>query len=178
MKIVDFGTWKIGIGTKKEIRQNREQADTWIVIPKNMLQRGKVPRNVIRAVEELTDTSAAAFDADDLSGIMGAESICRIGVGTGRGADMIRKAINNAVESRLFGARISKASGIVFRLAGDISLDDASKAASIIQEMTGYQYREDKVLGIKLKEDADIISSFAYDGRRKGQCRVTIIAAG
>ena len=69
-----------------------------------------------------------------------------------------------AVESPLLETTISGATHVIINVSGDITLADASDAASYVQELAG--------------DDVNIIFGAMYDESKTDSCTVTVIATG
>ena len=69
-----------------------------------------------------------------------------------------------AVESPLLETTISGASHVIINISGDITLADASDAASYVQELAG--------------DDVNIIFGAMYDESKSDSCTITVIATG
>jgi cell division protein FtsZ len=69
-----------------------------------------------------------------------------------------------AVESPLLETTVNGATDVIINISGDISLADASDAASFVQEQAG--------------EDVNIIFGAMYDDSNTDACDVTVIATG
>ena len=69
-----------------------------------------------------------------------------------------------AVESPLLETTISGATHVIINVSGDITLADASDAASYVQELAG--------------DDVNIIFGAMYDETKTDSCTITVIATG
>ncbi len=69
-----------------------------------------------------------------------------------------------AVESPLLETTISGATHVIINVSGDITLADASDAASYVQELAG--------------DEVNIIFGAMYDESQGDSCRITVIATG
>ena len=69
-----------------------------------------------------------------------------------------------AVESPLLETTVSGATDVIINISGDISLADASDAASYVQDQAG--------------DDVNIIFGAMYDDSNTDSCDVTVIATG
>jgi len=75
--------------------------------------------------------------------------LLHIGIGKGKGDDKAMEAVKMAVESPLLETTISGATHVIINISGDITLADASDAASYVQELAG--------------DDVNIIFGAMYD---------------
>ena len=92
------------------------------------------------------------------------KGIAHIGIGSGKGDDKASEAVKMAVESPLLDTTISGATHVIINVSGDISLADASDAASYVQELAG--------------DDVNIIFGAMYDETQTDTCTITVIATG
>lgn len=190
----DMGILTVGVVTKPfrfEAKARMENAiagidrikdnvDTLIVIPNDKLleivdRRTTMPDALKKAdevlqqaVQGITDLinvpSVINLDFADVQTVMKDKGIAHIGIGTGKGDDKASEAVKMAVESPLLETTISGASHVIINVSGDISLADASDAASYVQDLTG--------------EDVNIIFGAMYDANMNDTCNITIIATG
>ena len=158
----------------------KDNVDTLIVIPNDKLleivdRRTTMPDALKKAdevlqqaVQGITDLinvpSIINLDFADVQTVMKDKGIAHIGIGTGKGDDKANEAVKMAVESPLLETTISGATHVIVNVSGDISLADASDAASYVQELTG--------------SDVNIIFGAMYDANITDTCNVTIIATG
>ena len=84
--------------------------------------------------------------------------------GYGKGETKATDAVRMAVESPLLETTVNGATDVIINISGDISLADASDAASYVQEQAG--------------EDVNIIFGAMYDDSNTDACDVTVIATG
>ena len=73
-----------------------------------------------------------------------------------RGDDKAMEAVKMAVESPLLETTISGATHVIINISGDITLADASDAASYVQELAG--------------DDVNIIFGAMYDESKSDSC--------
>lgn len=162
------------------INKIKDNVDTLIVIPNDKLleivdRRTTMPDALKKAdevlqqaVQGITDLinvpSIINLDFADIQTVMKDKGIAHIGIGTGKGDDKASEAVKMAVESPLLETTISGATHVIVNVSGDISLADASDAASYVQELTG--------------SDINIIFGAMYDANITDTCNVTIIATG
>ncbi len=163
-----------GIGKIKEF------VDTLIVIPNDKLleivdRRTTMPEALKKAdevlqqsVQGITDLinrpAIINLDFADVQTVMKDKGIAHIGIGEGKGDDKALDAVKMAVESPLLETTISGATDVIVNVSGDITLADASDAASYVQEMCG--------------DDVNIIFGALYDENKNGNCTITVIATG
>ena len=163
-----------GIGKIKEV------VDTLIVIPNDKLleivdRRTTMPEALKKAdevlqqaVQGITDLinlpAIINLDFADVQTVMKDKGIAHIGIGDGKGDDKALDAVRMAVESPLLETTISGATDVIVNVSGDITLADASDAASYVQEMCG--------------DDVNIIFGALYDSNKSGTCTITVIATG
>ncbi len=162
------------------IEKIKDNVDTLIVIPNDKLleivdRRTTMPDALKKAdevlqqaVQGITDLinvpSVINLDFADVQTVMKDKGIAHIGIGTGKGDDKASEAVKMAVESPLLETTISGATHVIINVSGDISLADASDAASYVQELTG--------------DDVNIIFGAMYDANMTDTCNITIIATG
>ncbi len=163
-----------GIGKIKEF------VDTLIVIPNDKLleivdRRTTMPEALKKAdevlqqsVQGITDLinrpAIINLDFADVQTVMKDKGIAHIGIGEGKGDDKALDAVKMAVESPLLETTISGATDVIVNVSGDITLADASDAASYVQEMCG--------------DEVNIIFGALYDANKNGNCTITVIATG
>ena len=92
------------------------------------------------------------------------KGVAHIGIGYGKGETKATDAVRMAVESPLLETTVNGATDVIINISGDISLADASDAASYVQEQAG--------------EDVNIIFGAMYDDSNTDACDVTVIATG
>ena len=162
------------------IERIKDNVDTLIVIPNDKLleivdRRTTMPDALKKAdevlqqaVQGITDLinvpSVINLDFADIQTVMKDKGIAHIGIGSGKGDDKASEAVKMAVESPLLETTISGATHVIINVSGDISLADASDAASYVQELTG--------------DEVNIIFGAMYDANMTDTCNITIIATG
>ena len=162
------------------IEKIKDNVDTLIVIPNDKLleivdRRTTMPDALKKAdevlqqaVQGITDLinvpSVINLDFADIQTVMKDKGIAHIGIGSGKGDDKASEAVKMAVESPLLETTISGATHVIINVSGDISLADASDAASYVQELTG--------------DEVNIIFGAMYDANMTDTCNITIIATG
>ena len=162
------------------IERIKENVDTLIVIPNDKLleivdrrttmpealkKADEVLQQAVQGITDLINVPAVInLDFADVQTVMKDKGIAHIGIGEGKGDDKAMEAVKMAVESPLLETTISGATHVIINISGDITLADASDAASYVQELTG--------------EDANIIFGAMYDDTVADYCRITVIATG
>ena len=190
----DAGILTVGVVTKpfrfegktrmdnalRGIERLKESVDTLIVIPNDKLleivdRRTTMPESLKKAdevlqqaVQGITDLinvpGLINLDFADVQTVMTDKGIAHIGIGSAKGDDKAIEAVKQAVSSPLLETTIEGASHVIINISGDISLIDASEAASYVQELTG--------------EDANIIFGAMYDEQSQDEVTITVIATG
>lgn len=190
----DMGILTVGVVTKpfrfeararmvnalNGIERIKENVDTLIVIPNDKLleivdRRTTMPEALKKAdevlqqaVQGITDLinlpAIINLDFADIQTVMKDKGIAHIGIGEGKGDDKALEAVKMAVESPLLETTITGASHVIINVSGDISLADASDAASYVQDLAG--------------EEVNIIFGAMYDSNKSDTCNITVIATG
>lgn len=162
------------------IQKLKESVDTLIVIPNDKLleivdRRTSMPdalkkadevlQQAVQGITDLINLPALInLDFADVQTVMTDKGIAHIGIGEGKGDDKALDAVKQAVASPLLETTIVGASHVIINISGDISLVDASDAASYVQELAG--------------EDANIIFGAMYDDTFTDEAKITVIATG
>ena len=162
------------------IENIKENVDTLIVIPNDRLleimdRRTTLPEALKKAdevlqqsVQGITDLinvpSIINLDFADVQTVMRDKGVAHIGIGYGKGETKATDAVKMAVESALLETTVSGATDVIINISGDISLADASDAASYVQDQAG--------------DDVNIIFGAMYDDSNTDSCDVTVIATG
>ena len=190
----DMGILTVGVVTKPfrfeaKTRMNnaiggieriKDNVDTLIVIPNDKLleivdrrttmpdalkKADEVLQQAVQGITDLINLPAIInLDFADVQTVMKDKGIAHIGIGEGKGDDKASEAVKMAVESPLLETTISGASHVLVNVSGDITLADASDAASYVQELAG--------------DDVNIIFGAMYDDSKSDACTVTVIATG
>lgn len=190
----DMGILTVGVVTKpfrfeakarmvnalSGIEKIKDNVDTLIVIPNDKLleivdrrttmpdalkKADEVLQQAVQGITDLINVPAVInLDFADVQTVMKDKGIAHIGIGEGKGDDKASEAVKMAVESPLLETTISGASHVIINVSGDITLADASDAASYVQELAG--------------DDVNIIFGAMYDESRSDSCRITVIATG
>ena len=162
------------------IENIKENVDTLIVIPNDRLleimdRRTTLPEALKKAdevlqqsVQGITDLinvpSIINLDFADVQTVMRDKGVAHLGIGYGKGETKATDAVKMAVESPLLETTVSGATDVIINISGDISLADASDAASYVQDQAG--------------DDVNIIFGAMYDDSNTDSCDVTVIATG
>lgn len=190
----DMGILTVGVVTKpfrfeakarmvnalSGIEKIKDNVDTLIVIPNDKLleivdrrttmpdalkKADEVLQQAVQGITDLINVPAVInLDFADVQTVMKDKGIAHIGIGEGKGDDKASEAVKMAVESPLLETTISGASHVIINVSGDITLADASDAASYVQELAG--------------DDVNIIFGAMYDESKSDSCRITVIATG
>ena len=135
------------------IEKLKQNVDTLIVIPNDKLleivdRRTTMPEALAKAdevlqeaVQGITDLinlpALINLDFADVQTVMKDKGIAHIGIGDAKGDDKALEAVQKAVSSPLLETTIEGASHVIINISGDISLMDASDAASYVQNLAG-----------------------------------------
>ena len=190
----DMGILTVGVVTKpfrfeakarmvnalNGIERIKDNVDTLIVIPNDKLleivdrrttmpdalkKADEVLQQAVQGITDLINVPAVInLDFADVQTVMKDKGIAHIGIGDGKGDDKASEAVKMAVESPLLETTISGASHVIINVSGDITLADASDAASYVQELAG--------------DEVNIIFGAMYDESHSDSCRITVIATG
>ncbi|HKM04118.1 MAG TPA: cell division protein FtsZ [Lachnospiraceae bacterium] len=162
------------------IERLKESVDTLIVIPNDKLleivdrrttmpdalkKADEVLQQAVQGITDLINVPAVInLDFADVQTVMKDKGIAHIGIGIGKGDDKASEAVKMAVESPLLETTISGATHVIINVSGDITLSDASEAASYVQELAG--------------DEVNIIFGAMYDDSQMDTCTITVIATG
>lgn len=190
----DMGILTVGVVTKpfrfeakarminaiSGIERIKDNVDTLIVIPNDKLleivdrrttmpdalkKADEVLQQAVQGITDLINVPAVInLDFADIQTVMKDKGIAHIGIGSGKGDDKASEAVKMAVESPLLETNISGATHVIINVSGDITLADASDAASYVQELAG--------------DDVNIIFGAMYDESKSDMCSITVIATG
>ncbi len=190
----DMGILTVGVVTKpfrfeararminaiNGIEKIKDNVDTLIVIPNDKLleivdrrttmpdalkKADEVLQQAVQGITDLINVPAVInLDFADVQTVMKDKGIAHIGIGEGKGDDKASEAVKMAVESPLLETTISGATHVIINVSGDITLADASDAASYVQELAG--------------DEVNIIFGAMYDDTKCDSCRITVIATG
>lgn len=190
----DMGILTVGVVTKpfrfeakarmvnalNGIERIKDNVDTLIVIPNDKLleivdrrttmpdalkKADEVLQQAVQGITDLINVPAVInLDFADVQTVMKEKGIAHIGIGYGKGDDKASEAVKMAVESPLLETTISGATHVIINVSGDITLADASDAASYVQELAG--------------DEVNIIFGAMYDENKADSCTITVIATG
>ncbi len=190
----DMGILTVGVVTKpfrfeakarmvnalNGIERIKDNVDTLIVIPNDKLleivdrrttmpdalkKADEVLQQAVQGITDLINVPAVInLDFADVQTVMKEKGIAHIGIGYGKGDDKASEAVKMAVESPLLETTISGATHVIINVSGDITLADASDAASYVQELAG--------------DEVNIIFGAMYDANKGDSCTITVIATG
>lgn len=168
------------INAMSGIENLKENVDTLIVIPNDKLleivdrrttmpdalkKADEVLQQAVQGITDLINLPALInLDFADVATVMKDKGMAHIGIGRAKGDDKAVEAVKLAVASPLLDTTIAGASHVIINVSGDISLMDASDAASYVQELAG--------------DDANIIFGAKYDDTMVDEAAITVIATG
>lgn len=134
-------------------------------MPDALKKADEVLQQAVQGITDLINVPAVInLDFADVQTVMKDKGIAHIGIGTGKGDDKASEAVKMAVESPLLETNISGATHVIINVSGDITLADASDAASYVQELAG--------------DEVNIIFGAMYDESKSDMCSITVIATG
>ena len=134
-------------------------------MPEALKKADEVLQQAVQGITDLINVPAVInLDFADVQTVMKDKGIAHIGIGEGKGDDKAMEAVKMAVESPLLETTISGATHVIINISGDITLADASDAASYVQELAG--------------DDVNIIFGAMYDESKSDSCTITVIATG
>ena len=190
----DMGILTVGVVTKpfrfeakarmvnaiSGIERIKDNVDTLIIIPNDKLleivdrrttmpdalkKADEVLQQAVQGITDLINVPAVInLDFADVQTVMKDKGIAHIGIGEGKGDDKASEAVKMAVESPLLETTISGATHVIINVSGDITLADASDAASYVQELAG--------------DDVNIIFGAMFDDTNADTATITVIATG
>ncbi|MCR5272377.1 MAG: cell division protein FtsZ [Lachnospiraceae bacterium] len=168
------------INAANGVERLRDSVDTLIVIPNDKLleivdrhtsmpdalkKADEVLQQGVQGITDLINVPALInLDFADVQTVMKDKGMAHIGIGSAKGDEKALDAVKIAVESPLLETTINGASHVIINISGDISLMDASDAASYVQELAG--------------DDANIIFGAKYDQTMTDEATITVIATG
>ena len=168
------------VNAEQGIANIKENVDTLIVIPNDKLlqivdrrssisdalkKADEVLQQAVQGITDLINVPAVInLDFADVQTVMKDKGIAHIGLGYGKGDNKASDAVKMAVESPLLETKINGATNVIINISGDITLMDASDAASYVKELTG--------------DNVNIIFGATYDESRNDTCNITVIATG
>lgn len=134
-------------------------------MPDALKKADEVLQQAVQGITDLINVPAVInLDFADVQTVMKDKGIAHIGIGVGKGDDKASEAVKMAVESPLLETTISGATHVIINVSGDITLADASDAASYVQELAG--------------DNVNIIFGAMYDDSQSDSCTITVIATG
>ena len=139
--------------------------DKHFAVPRKFSLIDEIFLQVIEAIVNLLKIPAVIkLDFEDVRVAMKDKGIIYFGLAKSRGEDKARNAAKIAAKNPFLETTVSGATHVLMNISGDISLWDASEAASYVQEITG--------------EDVSITFSAMDNKMELESCEVLIIAAG
>ena len=163
----DMGILTVGVVTKpfRFEAKARMIVDRRTTMPEALKKADEVLQQAVQGITDLINVPAVInLDFADVQTVMKDKGIAHIGIGEGKGDDKAMEAVKMAVESPLLETTISGATHVIINISGDITLADASDAASYVQELAG--------------DDVNIIFGAMYDESKSDSCTITVIATG
>ena len=162
------------------IEQLKSNVDTLIVIPNDKLleivdRRTSMPDALKKAdevlqqgVQGITDLinvpGLINLDFADVRTVMKDKGIAHIGIGVGSGDNKCLDAVKQAISSPLLETTIEGASHVIVNISGsDVGLQEASEAASFVEDLTGEN--SNIIFGVSDNSSTDFV-------------QITVIATG
>ncbi|MFG6394459.1 MAG: cell division protein FtsZ [Lachnospiraceae bacterium] len=162
------------------IEQLKNNVDTLIVIPNDKLleivdRRTSIPDALKKAdevlqqgVQGITDLinvpGLINLDFADVRTVMKDKGIAHMGIGTGSGDNKCLDAVKQAISSPLLETTIEGASHVILNISGsDVGLQEASEAASFVEDLTGEN--SNIIFGVSDNSSTDFV-------------QITVIATG
>ena len=160
----------------------RKYVDTLVIIPNDKLlqvvQKGttmvdafRIADDVLRqSIQGISDLivkpSLINLDFADVKTIMKSKGMAHMGIGRAKGDNRMINAVRQAVSSPLLETTIEGATGVIINVIGgfDMSLDEVSEAASLVQDVVDPS--ANIIFGAGISEDLD------------KEVTVTVIATG
>ncbi len=162
------------------IENLQENVDTLIVIPNEKLNQitdhktsfsdamemaDQVLQEAVQGITDLIKLPGEInLDFGDVRTVMENKGMAHIGIGQAKGDEKALEAVRIAVESPLLETKIDGASDVIINICGDITLQDATNAASYVEDLTG--------------EDTNVIFGARIDSSMTDECQITVIATG
>ena len=110
-----------------------EIVDRRTTMPDALKKADEVLQQAVQGITDLINVPAVInLDFADVQTVMKDKGIAHIGIGEGKGDDKASEAVKMAVESPLLETTISGATHVIINVSGDITLADASDAASYV----------------------------------------------
>ena len=162
------------------IENLQENVDTLIVIPNEKLNQitdhktsfsdamemaDQVLQEAVQGITDLIKLPGEInLDFGDVRTVMENKGMAHIGIGQAKGDEKALEAVRIAVDSPLLETKIDGASDVIINICGDITLQDATNAASYVEDLTG--------------EDTNVIFGARIDSSMTDECQITVIATG
>lgn len=162
------------------IENLQQNVDTLIVIPNEKLNQitdhktsfsdamemaDQVLQEAVQGITDLIKLPGEInLDFGDVRTVMENKGMAHIGIGQAKGDEKALEAVRIAVESPLLETKIDGASDVIINICGDITLQDATNAASYVEDLTG--------------EDTNVIFGARIDSSMTDECQITVIATG
>lgn len=164
------------------INELKQHVDTLVVIPNDrllqavskgtsMLEAFRVADDVLRqGIQGISDLIALPatinLDFADVKTVMESGGMAHIGIGTGKGDNMMIDAAKNAIASPLLETKIDGARAVLINITGgeDMGIIEINEAANLIQQAAD--------------SEANIIFGAGIDSSLKDEVRITVIATG
>ena len=159
----EMGILTVGVVTKPFSFEAKSRMQRALVGIENIKE--EVLQQSVQGITDLINVpSIINLDFADVQTVMRDKGVAHIGIGYGKGETKATDAVKMAVESPLLETTVSGATDVIINISGDISLADASDAASYVQDQAG--------------DDVNIIFGAMYDDSNTDSCDVTVIATG
>ena len=134
-------------------------------MPEAFKKADEVLQQSVQGITDLINTPALVnLDFADVVTVMKDKGIAHIGIGTGAGDDKCKEAVERATTSPLLETSIAGASNVIINISGDVSMMEASEAASYVQQLAS--------------DEANIIFGSMYDESAQDTVTITVIATG
>ncbi|MDR0884342.1 MAG: cell division protein FtsZ [Oscillospiraceae bacterium] len=164
------------------IEKLRQHVDSLIVIPneklRDMMETGFTVKDAFSRADEILCNGVQSIfqlikepgyintDFADVCTVMQDAGLAHMAVGSGKGKEKAKKAIEAAINSPLLETTIDGATGVIvhFRAGADFDLGELYDAMSFIDD--------------KVNDDAIIISGYCTEEDAKDEVTVTVIATG
>ncbi len=142
-----------------------ELVDRRTTMPEALKKADEVLQQAVQGITDLINVpSLINLDFADIQTVMTDKGVAHIGIGHGKGDDKALDAVKQAVASPLLETTIEGASHVIINITGDVTLLEASDAASYVQELAG--------------DTANIIFGARYDEGFTDEVTITVIATG
>lgn len=181
------------------IEQLKNNVDTLIVIPNDKLleivdRRTSMPDALKKAdevlqqgVQGITDLinvpGLINLDFADVRTVMKDKGIAHIGIGVGSGDNKCLDAVKQAISSPLLETTIEGASHVIVNISGsDVGLQEASEAASFVEDLTGEN--SNIIFGVSDNSSTDFVqitviaTGLETENKQQAQPKTPFIKAG